>query len=862
MLPLRLELKNFLAYRNPDPLNLENLHLACLTGLNGAGKTSLLDALTWALWGEARAKSDDDLIHIGQTEMQVQLDFSQDQQLYRVVRKRKGGSRKIGGGRGVGQSELNLFIWNPEREAWTLISEPRLAETQRKINHLLHLNYETFANSAFLQQGRADAFTTKSPGERKKILADILGLDRWAAYEEEVKDQLGRLTQEAGLIRARLEEIEREVGEEPALQIELVAAEEQERAAQSRESAAQALLDEVRGADVELRSAESVLANLNLNLREREAELRQVAADIEDYQGQIAALGQIVEQQAQIQAGYAQLEAARTADLALGDKLRELNELNQRVAALEAQLSRARQELELERGRLEVSIEKDQAILAAGDSLQTQLAALQHEIAGLEALEAEREAGHELLNTLNAEREQLRALNGTLEQEGNTLNTRVQMLQNSTAPECPVCHQPLNEAQKADLLARTQQTLEELRAQWSENARHSNEKEEQIKALKAQAKQISQSLKALPRLREELGAFEQQGREAQAAEDRIYKASAELGEIQARLQAESYAEGLRQDLHLALADREALAYNPESHSDIRQQLEDYQEFQQKSQKLELALNILPDRQKSLGLAEDRQTRLLHSLEDLQAKQQEQAEFIQQLRLKVDTMRLRQQEVERERRNLRLAEEKRISLQQRLRAIEGQKKRRQDLLARREALQQEEALYEQLKLAVSKNGIPAMLIEAAIPELEDAANRLLSRMTNNRMHLRMETQREKKSSSGGVIETLDIWIQDELGQRDYSLFSGGEAFRVNFALRIALSQLLARRAGAQLRTLIIDEGFGTQDEVGRERLIEAITSIQDDFDLLLVITHIEELKDAFPARIEVTKTPNGSLAVIR
>jgi exonuclease SbcC len=86
--------------------------------------------------------------------------------------------------------------------------------------------------------------------------------------------------------------------------------------------------------------------------------------------------------------------------------------------------------------------------------------------------------------------------------------------------------------------------------------------------------------------------------------------------------------------------------------------------------------------------------------------------------------------------------------------------------------------------------------------------------------------------------------------------------VNFAIRVALSQLLARRAGAQLRALFIDEGFGTQDEAGRERLIEAITSIQDDFDLVLVITHIDELKDAFPARIEVTKTPNGSLAVIR
>ena len=56
---------------------------------------------------------------------------------------------------------------------------------------------------------------------------------------------------------------------------------------------------------------------------------------------------------------------------------------------------------------------------------------------------------------------------------------------------------------------------------------------------------------------------------------------------------------------------------------------------------------------------------------------------------------------------------------------------------------------------------------------------------------------------------------------------------------------------------MDEGFGTQDAQGRERLIEAINAISDDFACILVITHIEELQDAFPARINVTKTPEGS-----
>jgi exonuclease SbcC len=90
-----------------------------------------------------------------------------------------------------------------------------------------------------------------------------------------------------------------------------------------------------------------------------------------------------------------------------------------------------------------------------------------------------------------------------------------------------------------------------------------------------------------------------------------------------------------------------------------------------------------------------------------------------------------------------------------------------------------------------------------------------------------------------------------------MYSGGEAFRVNFAIRLALSEVLAGRKGARLQTLVIDEGFGSQDAMGRQRLVEAINLVRPDFAKILVITHLDELKDAFPTRIEVEKTGNGS-----
>ncbi|RKY72910.1 MAG: SMC family ATPase, partial [Candidatus Latescibacterota bacterium] len=140
----------------------------------------------------------------------------------------------------------------------------------------------------------------------------------------------------------------------------------------------------------------------------------------------------------------------------------------------------------------------------------------------------------------------------------------------------------------------------------------------------------------------------------------------------------------------------------------------------------------------------------------------------------------------------------------------------------------------------------------LPELEQEANEILRRLTEGRAYVRIEPLREK---GGKVKETLDIKISDELGTRDYEMFSGGEAFRVDFALRVALSKLLAKRAGTRLRTLVVDEGFGTQDSEGLELLVEAINAISEDFDKILVVTHLEQLRNAFPVRIEVEKRPD-------
>lgn len=206
-------------------------------------------------------------------------------------------------------------------------------------------------------------------------------------------------------------------------------------------------------------------------------------------------------------------------------------------------------------------------------------------------------------------------------------------------------------------------------------------------------------------------------------------------------------------------------------------------------------------------------------------------------------------------NAKILETKRGMLIERLNAV----KRAQNEISVKqkelEHLKKMVTIYKILTEIYGKGGIQAAIIENAIPELAAKTNEILSKITDGRLHVEILTQRDKKS--GGTIETLDIKISDESGTRKYETYSGGEEFRINFAIRIALSKVLAHRAGASLRMLILDEGFGALDEQGREKLVESINSIKEEFDNILVITHIQDLKEAFPLRLEVTKTATGS-----
>ncbi len=849
MIPVRLELKNFLPYRSPDPLRFEGVHLACLTGGNGAGKSSILDAVTWALWGRSRAKRDDDLLHLGQNDMYIQLDFEQEGIVYRVLRRRARSKRSA--------ATLDMFVLKDDGQP-TVITEPSMRATQAKINNILRLDYETFVHSAFLQQGKADAFTTKAPGERKRILSDILGLEQWARYEDATKARLKAITNELEVIDIRVREINTELAKEPRLKADLSEAEKAHGEAQEMLKIAEAQLAEVAHAPAELKRAQEQQATQERRQRERESDLETVETDIERQQERIAGYEEIIAAQEEIESGYETLQTAREADTVLADKLRLLSDFDAQCHELERQIDAACAELKSEKSSYEARIDELERV--QGQDFGEKFEVVQTEVAELETVEKQREGLQDEINALNEERAALQATQTAIANEGLSINDRLERLESTEDANCPLCGQELDEAHRAELIEQLTVERDEKRETYRINQERLTEIDTEVEERQTNTGEMNLTLKKLSPLRERAGSLQAQMEAAAEAETRLNKERAGLAEVEAALEEEDFAQDARAQLMVLETERQKVGYDSESHDAARQQLETHRKYEVEQTRLQVALDGLPNAKAALEAAHERQQRIETALEEDRAANEKLAGEIEQLEVLVREQQARQQEVNRQRTAERVAYQRVVNVQQELKALEQQRNRKAELKERRTVTRHQEGIYRQLREAFGKNGVPAMIIESAIPELEITANELLQRMTEGRMNLRFSMQREK--ASGGTIETLDIEIADELGTRGYEMYSGGEAFRINFAIRVALSKMLARRAGAHLRTLFIDEGFGTQDSDGRDRLVEAINAIQDDFDLVLVITHIDELRESFPVHIVVEKTGSGSMVSVR
>ena len=851
MIPVRLQMHNFLSYgENAPVLDFSQFNIACLSGRNGQGKSALLDALTWAIWGEGRKpsqerKADSGLVRIGQTEMWVDLILDLEGERYRIIRKFSKAKKRY-------YSELEFQVFDEDKSAYISLASSSIAQTQQKINHLLRMDYQTFIHSAFILQGRVDEFTRKNARDRKKILSDILGLSRYEQLSTLARQYLRDTEKELQQLEAQRKKLNQEVSQKKYWEKENQSLSQEIGKLKERIKKTKKELDQLQDKLNKLFYQKENKKSLDNRIKETQNQITESQNRIKKMNTMMQEFELMIDKKAKIWHDYHQYQA--------------LNQENKRLISL----MQTYQQMEKEKRESEQQIEQ------ARNALKVKLAqkknyhqALQEKVQRLKAFQKEQQALNLKMTALN----RLSEKQSLVQQQGNEIklsleNTESQIkqlkkeiiknkekddfLNQSRQAECPLCHSPLDATKKKRIQRQISQDLNEQKRQIEVWQKEMTQMRQKRAALAYEWKQLQQKLSDKEKLQNRLNALSLALEEKESVYHQKKAVVQAIEELQQSIENNQFAQQERKALEQINRKMKDLGYNDQSYLKVHKQLEELKDAPLKKAKLLQAQQSLQDLQNekiNLDNQIEIKKNVLTQLQKENVKITQETTDIPLLNKKITTLQKYLKELQTKQNQI---FQRQGVCQEKLNQIDLSYRVLQDLSSTWKKQKSQIKIYKMLVIAFGRNGIPALIIENAIPEIEEKANHILSRLSPEKINISIESLKDLKS--GGIRETLDIKIHDEMGTRPYELYSGGEAFRIDFAIRIPISELLTHRAGARLRTLIIDEGFGTQDEESLQRLVQAIHAIQSDFEKILVITHLAPLKEAFPVRIEVWKDP--------
>ncbi|MDD4663524.1 MAG: SMC family ATPase [Caldisericia bacterium] len=983
MIPICIKLQNFLSYREETTIDFSSFHVAVITGLNGAGKSSILDAITYSLFGVARGTSKsgdnaDRLIFSGESFCKVELDFEMNDQLYKVIRKRDKKQEL---------TELELYINLDDK--WVSIMGSTNKLTQEKINSIIKVNYELFASSVFIMQGKADAFTQKDPSERKMLLSEILQLDIYEKLRDKTQERKKIVQKEMDLLRhfidVNQEKLSQKSNIENDLQILQNQIKEYDKDLAELNSITKSKRDKIKKMEIALEKKRNLLERL-----EREnTNIASLTSEKQEYLKQIDEAQKIIIMQHEIETGYQRLMAYFNKDKKMNEDFETRTRIEKRVVEIKEKIAEEEHKLKLQK----VELEKEESIYLSERSnlleINLNIQKLQNEQKELERtkflkdeaekvktetqiekatlenkvnemrlnLVAVKSKKEELskkiyylegiirdetiidaqLKKIKESKARLEILNDEMRKEMSKIDIYQNqidetkkiitdldeklaiLLKENSTKRCPLCGTPLTLSRESELVLNYKRELDQKKESIQLNLEKSHEVKLQIENLGKKKKQMeedalleneftekktvllsakaqirslneeiysikvneSQLISEIQRVNEKidylktqirtldkkytdyclrvsteanvlrsLGELHAQLGKAIEAEQKLPLISAALIKINRTLETKKYCSEMRIKLEELEKDLFDITYDPVLHKEIKRNIENFQYFESEKKLLSEKIN---QKQLLTSAINKINEKIINSNQEGTRLQEE----LNQISVDVEEVAKVQESITNTNAIIETKKEEReqlviqhAKLNQNLVNVNALDVELAQKVKENESLLYEEKLLQKSGEIFSKNGIPAFIIENALPEIEIRANSILDIISDGKLQVFFKVFSITKK--GQFRETLDIEISNEGNIRTYELFSGGEKFKVDIAIRIAISHILANHSGFELSVLFIDEGFGTQDGESVLRFVECINRIRDDFRKIIVITHMDELKDYFESNVHVVK----------
>jgi len=850
--PLYLKIENFKSYgENFNEIDFKNIKVACIVGKNGNGKSSIAEAITWALFGEferlqtgRRGKiSETEYINSHKDYMQVEFEFEIDKFVYRVVRRLDRRGKKY----------LSLFI--KKNDVLIPISEANYTQTQNRLERILGIDFNVFLHSAYLSQKRTEDFLLSSPEERREILAKILNLGVYDRINELAKEKKKEKKMMLDLKIKESEEKLKLTSEEESIKTSILELEEKSKKITDE---LDTLKNELNNLVFQKYEIEQNLKSIEEKKREREEIRRKhesIKQKIEDSKKELTKIEDELKSESEITLKAREYEILKNNLEALEKEYNTFVKLKNDIALIEKEISGKIEQKKIFEKSVKETTEKLSRENSELSKYEEELKKSEIEISNVEK-ELEKIKG--LKQELEEKRDEITKIEKFLEVVDSKLKelaTNYKLIE-SNKGKCPVCLRRIDGDEEKEHIKR------EIASQGKEYKEKKEKLNIKLSSLKKQYQELEEKVKQEEVLRTKEkklhGAYEnlkakveQKKQNIRNLQDSIFNDEQNIKACEQEvIKLELRLKDLKDDLNKLNFDEE-----------------NYNILLQKVKELEVYQNLL----KTIEINKVKAENLRNHILEYQKEEDELSKKIQEIDRELSDM-LSQSSAEKlskiksdinscEIKISRLQEDlnsilKEIGIfEQKLSQIKEAKKKLLVLEKEIEEIKKEIEIYDIIIDITGPDGIKNEIIANTLPLVRDEANRLLKLLTNGAFSIDFKTQKEM--ASGKTIETLQIEISDKNGTRNYELFSGGELFRINFAIRIALAKVLLKRAGASIRMLILDEGFGSQDEEGKDHIIECLNQIKDQFDTILVITHIEDLMDAFDQKIIVKKDIEGS-----
>ncbi len=465
MIPVQMQISGFLSYQEPVEIDFTGFSLACISGTNGAGKSSLLDAITWVLFGNAR-RNDDSIINSHAETARVVLVFEYEGETYRVSREKP--RNKTG--------TLEFNIWTSEGK-WNVLTAESMRMTEARICETLKMQYETFINASFFLQGKADQFAQQKPADRKRILGSILGLERWEAYQMEAANRRKQVQAEIDLLDGRLGEIISELAEEDQRRQKLADVEIERKQTSRQRAVQETALQGFERLEAALAGQKQAIGRMETDLQNVNSRREQLTVRLQDRQKEIAVDESLLKEEPQIEAQYQQWVTIR-------QEKEKLDSLAAKYRQLDAKRQIPLQQIASDQGRLQQELTGLRTLQNEAPAIEKELDSLAKTLPSQKARLDDWISISETRPVTEGELRTVLEIIARLETENTRLKTsmqeyreRIDRLQVTSGADCPLCGQPLTTDHRQELLASLEQEGKALAETYRNNSSKSGKKQ-------------------------------------------------------------------------------------------------------------------------------------------------------------------------------------------------------------------------------------------------------------------------------------------------------------------------------------------------------------------------------------------------